>query len=199
MTIDHLSRKAVILYGYIQGCGGGALDEWQMRDKTGLSHGTICAARKELVDAGLLTLGKDGRRTTYLLTSQSDQSADTQEESEEMAEPAPAEAAAPVEVAEPKDVAAPVEVPPPPAVKAGLVKPAAPAAPAATQAEMPRVTGTFESIDDWMGMLTVSLGGCVNVSESLVTPNEYSVWAEEYGMEDHYTVTENEYGGVDVE
>ena len=46
----------------------------QMRDKTGLSHGTICAARKELVDAGLLTLGKDGRRTTYLLTSQADQS-----------------------------------------------------------------------------------------------------------------------------
>jgi len=65
MTLDNLSRKAVILYGYIQGCGGGALDEWQMRDKTGLSHGTICAARKELVDAGFLTLGKDGRRTTY--------------------------------------------------------------------------------------------------------------------------------------
>ena len=187
MTLDNLSRKAVILYGYIQGCGGGALDEWQMRDKTGLSHGTICAARKELVDAGFLTLGKDGRRTTYLLTSQSDQSAGTQAEYDGKIEPAPAEAAAPV------------EVPPPPAVKAGLVKPAAPAAPAAAQAEMPRVTGTFESIDDWMGMLTMSLGGCVNVSESLVTPNEYSVWAEEYGMEDHYTVTENEYGGVDVE
>ncbi|WP_303841057.1 hypothetical protein [Selenomonas ruminantium] len=185
MTIDHLSRKAVILYGYIQGCGGGALDEWAMRDKTGLSHGTICAARKELVDAGLLTLGKDGRRTTYLLTSQDDQSADAPAEPDGLTEPAPAEAAAPV------------EVPPPPAVKAGLVKPVAPAAPA--QVEMPRVAGTFESIDDWMGMLTVSLGGCVNVSESLVTPNEYSVWAEEYGMEDHYTVTENEYGGVDVE
>ena len=157
-----------------------------MRDKTGLSHGTICAARKELVNAGILTLGKDGRRTTYLLTSQSDQSAGTQAEYDGKIEPAPAEAAAPVEVQSP------------PAVKAGLVKPAAPAEPA-VQAEMPRVTGTFESIDDWMGMLTVSLGGCVNVSESLVTPNEYSVWAEEYGMEDHYTVTENEYGGVDVE
>ena len=197
MTIDHLSRKAVILYGYIQGCGGGALDEWQMRDKTGLSHGTICAARKELVDAGLLTLGKDGRRTTYLLTSQADQSADTQEESEEMAEPAPAEAAAPVEVAEPKDVAAPVEVPPPPAVKAGLVKPAAPAAPA--QVEMPRVAGVFNSFDDWLSTLTMELGGCVNVSESLITPHEYIVCSDEYDMEDHYTVTENEYGGVDVE
>ena len=199
MTLDSLSRKAVILYGYIQGCGGGALDEWQMRDKTGLSHGSICAARKELVNARLLTLGKDGRRTTYILTSQAEKSTGTQAESDRMTEPAPAEAATPVEAAEPKAVTAPVEVPPPPAVKAGLIKPAAPAAQAAAQAEMPRVTGTFESIDDWMGMLTVSLGGCVNVSESLVTPNEYSVWAEEYGMEDHYTVTENEYGGVDVE
>lgn len=176
-----LSAKAEKLLAVISSRGGGFIDEWQIRDKTGLSHGSICAARKELVDAGLLTLGKDGRRTTYLLTSQVDQSKGTQaKNSDKMASP-------------------PAEVPPPPAVKAGLVKPAAPAAPAAAQAEMPRVTGTFESIDDWMGMLTVSLGGCVNVSELLVTPNEYSVWAEEYGMEDHYTVTENEYGGVDVE
>ena len=185
MTIDHLSRKAVILYGYIQGCGGGALDEWQMRDKTGLSHGTICAARKELVDAGLLTLGKDGRRTTYLLTSQDDQSADAPAEPDGLTEPAPAEAAAPVEVS------------PPPAVKAGLVKPAAPAAPA--QVEMPRVAGVFNSFDDWLSTLTMELGGCVNVSESLVTPDEYIVYSDEYGMEDRYIVTENEDGSVDVD
>ncbi len=197
MTIDHLSRKAVILYGYIQGCGGGALDEWVMRDKTGLSHGTICAARKELVDAGLLTLGKDGRRTTYLLTSQADQSAGMRVESDGKIEPAAAEAAAPVEVAEPKDVAASVEVPPPPAVKAGLVKPAAPAAQA--QVEMPRVAGVFNSFDDWLSTLTMELGGCVNVSESLVTPDEYIVYSDEYGMEDRYIVTENEDGSVDVD
>lgn len=46
MSIDDLSRKAGLLYGYIQRCGGGALDEWQVRDKTGLSHGSICAAPK---------------------------------------------------------------------------------------------------------------------------------------------------------
>lgn len=184
MTLDSLSRKAVILYGYIQGCGGGALDEWVMRDKTGLSHGTICAARKELVDAGLLTLGKDGRRTTYLLTSQDDQSADAPAEPDGLTEPAPAEAAAPV------------EVPPPPAVEAGLVKPAAPAA---AQVEMPRVTGVFNSFDDWLSTLTMELGGCVNVSESLVTPDEYIVYSDEYGMEDRYIVTENEDGSVDVD
>ena len=88
MTLDNLSRKAVIRYGYIQECGGGALDEWQMRDKTGLSHGSICAARKELVNAGLLTLGKDGRRTTYILTSQAEKSTGTQAESDRMTEPA---------------------------------------------------------------------------------------------------------------
>lgn len=186
MTLDNLSRKAVILYGYIQGCGGGALDEWQMRDKTGLSHGTICAARKELVDAGILTLGKDGRRTTYLLTSQTDQSADTQEESEEMAELAPAEAAAPV------------EVPPPPVPKAVMVKPDTHEAPP-QESEMPRVTGVFNSFDDWLSTLTMELGGCVNVSESLVTPHEYIVCSDEYGMEDRYIVTENEDGSVDVD
>ena len=196
MTLDNLSRKAVILYGYIQGCGGGALDEWQMRDKTGLSHGSICAARKELVNAGLLTLGKDGRRTTYILTSQAEKSTGTQAESDRMTEPAPAEAAPPVEAAEPKAVTAPVEVPPPPAVKAGLIKPAAQAA---AQAEMPRVAGVFNSFDDWLSTLTMELGGCVNVSESLITPHEYIVCSDEYDKEDHYTVTENEYGGVDVE
>lgn len=183
MTLDHLSRKAVILYGYIQGCGGGALDEWQMRDKTGLSHGTICAARKELVDAGLLTLGKDGRRTTYLLTNQADQSAGTQAEIDAKTETAPAE------------IAAPVEVPPPPAVKAGLAKPATPAA----QVEMPRVAGVFNSFDDWLSTLTMELGGCVNVSESLITPHEYIVCSDEYDMEDRYIVTENEDGSVDVD
>lgn len=193
MTLDNLSRKAATLYGFIQGCGGGALDEWQMRDKTGLSHGTICAARKELVDAGLLTLGKDGRKTTYLLTSQIDQSAGTQAAPDDMTEPDPAE------VAEDKDVTAPVEVPSPPAAKAGLVKSVTPATATATQAEMPRVAGTFNSFDDWLSTLTMELGGCVNVSESLVTPHEYIVCSDEYGMEDRYIVTENEDGSVDVD
>lgn len=193
MTIDELSRKAVILYGYIQGSGGGALDEWQMRDKTGLSHGTICAARKELVDAGLLTLGKDGRRTIYILTSQSDQSADTQPEAEEMTETAPAEPAARVKRT------AHVDVPPPPAPKAVRMKKAAtPAVQAVSQVEMPRVAGVFNTFDEWLSTLTMELGGCVNVSESLITPHEYIVCSDEYDMEDRYTVTENEDGSIEA-
>lgn len=190
MSIDDLSRKAVILYGYIQGCGGGALDEWQMRDKTGLSHGTICAARKELVDAGLLTLGKDGRRTTYILTSQSDQSETQPEETDRKAEPA--------EVSKSAERTTPAEVPPPPAPKAAIVKPVPHEAPP-QEAEMPRVTGTFNSFDDWLSTLTIELGGCVNVSESLITPHEYIVYCDEYGDEDRYIVTENDDGSVDVD
>ena len=40
-----LTPKAEKLLAYIQKAGGGVLDEWYIRDKTGLSHGTICAAR----------------------------------------------------------------------------------------------------------------------------------------------------------
>ena len=190
MTIDDLSRKAGLVYGYIQGCGGGAIDEWQMRDKTGLSHGSICAARKELVDAGLLTLGKDGRRTTYILTSQSDQSDGQQEENDRQAEPALAEVS--------KEPEPPVDVPPPPAPKAAMVKSVTHEAPP-QEIEMPRVAGTFNSFDDWLSTLTVELGGCVNVSESLVTPHEYIVYCDEYDGEDRYIVTENEDGSVDVD
>lgn len=64
---------------------------------------------------------------------------------------------------------------------------------------MPRVEGTFDSFDDWLSTLTMELGGCVNVSESLVSAGEYIVYAEDYGQEDRYTVTENEDGGVVVD
>ena len=195
MDIEHLSRKAVILYGYISGCGGGALDEWQLRDKTGLSHGTVCAARKELVEAGLLTLGKEGRKLIYQLTSpeepaEIDQSDIDQSNVDHEAKPAPQETA--------ESVPAPQVVPPPPQPQAAVIKPVEAAA-SPQEADMPRVEGCFDSFDDWLSTLTMELGGCVNVSESLVSAGEYIVYAEDYGQEDHYRVTENEDGGVVVD
>ncbi|MBQ7498575.1 MAG: hypothetical protein IJU00_12225 [Selenomonas sp.] len=47
--------------------GGGRLTEWDILKRTGFSHGSFCAARKELIAAGLLTLGKDGKQTVYIL------------------------------------------------------------------------------------------------------------------------------------
>lgn len=199
MDIEHLSRKAVILYGYISGCGGGALDEWQLRDKTGLSHGSVCAARKELVEAGLLTLGKEGRKLIYQLTSPAkpaevDQSDIDQSKTDDEAEPVPQE----------KPV--PAVVPSPPIPKAAVINSMEQSAPAPQavasavgEADMPRVEGSFDSFDDWLSTLTMELGGCVNVSESLVSVGEYIVYAEDYGQEDHYRVTENEDGGVVVD
>ncbi len=182
MEIENLSRKGKILYDYIAE-NGSLLDEWKLRDTTGLSHGSFCAARKELVEAGLLILGKDGRKTTYDLTSQTD---------------TPKADRSNIDLSgDPVSLPAP---PPPPAPKAAIVKPVRQEPrPTAQESEMPRVAGTFDSFDDWMATLTMELGGCVNVSESLTAPNEYIVYADGYDREDHYIVTENDFGGVDVD
>ena len=190
MGTENLSRKGKILYDYIAE-NGSLLDEWKLRDTTGLSHGSFCAARKELVEAGLLVLGKDGRKTTYELTYQSDMSKADQSNMDIDGEPAPADTPAPAHIPAP---------PPPPAPQVGIVKPVRQEVPPTAQTvEMPRVAGSFDSFDDWMATLTMELGGCVNVSESLTSPNEYIVYADGYEQEDRYIVTENDFGGVDVD
>jgi len=72
MAIE-LTAKAEKLYACIREKGGGTLAEWWLRDKTGMSHGSFCAARKELAAAGLIILGKDVRKTTYTLAELSPQ------------------------------------------------------------------------------------------------------------------------------
>ena len=62
-----LSEKAARLLNDFRENGGGALMEWQILKRAGFSHGSFCAARKELIKAGLLTLGKDGKQTVYIL------------------------------------------------------------------------------------------------------------------------------------
>ncbi|SDZ98427.1 hypothetical protein [Selenomonas ruminantium] len=180
-----LSRKGKLLYDYIQEKGGGALEEWRIRDKTGLSHGSICAARKELVTAGLLVLGKDVRKTTYTLRDLTSQKCPLT--------PIPA-------------------ITPPPPARAVLApvtgkksKPRKKAAhkaartPAEVQeAIMPRVTGDFPDFDSWLLALNETLGDCVDVSQSLVDEQEYIVFADAYG-EDSYIITDNEDGGISVE
>ncbi len=62
-----LSEKAARLLADFEAHGGGALMEWEILKRTGFSHGSFCAARKELIRAGLLVLGKDGKQTVYIL------------------------------------------------------------------------------------------------------------------------------------
>ena len=88
-----LSRKAQKLYDAITARGGGIVDEYLIRDMTGLSHGSIVAARHELIDAGLLTLSKTCRKMVYHLTGQL---------TRQKSEPAPRPATIPVTPAAPQ-------------------------------------------------------------------------------------------------
>ncbi|MBO5652061.1 MAG: hypothetical protein J5908_11350, partial [Selenomonas sp.] len=45
------------------------------------------------------------------------------------------------------------------------------------EAIMPRVTGDFADFDDWLMALNNEFGGCVDVSQSLVSPDEYTVFS----------------------
>ena len=185
-----LTPKAEKLLAYIQKAGGGVLDEWYIRDKTGLSHGTICAARKELVEKGLLRLGKEMRKMTYQLVDLTGQLPKGNK-----AAPITSLTALPQQVAPPppaKAVLAPV---------AGKAKPPSQPKkkPAVQEAIMPRVTGDFADFDDWLMALNNEFGGCVDVSQSLVSGDEYTVFSPDYEGEDSYTVTENEDGGITVD
>lgn len=188
-----LTPKAEKLLAYIQKAGGGVLDEWFIRDKTGLSHGTICAARRELVEKGLLRLGKEMRKMTYQLVDLTGQLPKG-----DKAAPITSLTALPQQVAPPppaKAVLAPVTA------KAKSAKKSAPKSKPANvqEAIMPRVTGDFADFDDWLMALNNEFGGCVDVSQSLVSGDEYTVFSPDYEGEDSYTVTENEDGGITVD
>lgn len=187
-----LTPKAEKLLAYIQKAGGGVLDEWYIRDKTGLSHGTICAARKELVEKGLLRLGKEMRKMTYQLVDLTGQLPKG-----DKAAPITSLTALPQQVAPPppaKAVLAPVVKSPAQPKKKPAPKPAN-----VQEAIMPRVTGDFADFDDWLMALNNEFGSCVDVSQSLVSADEYTVFSPDYEGEDSYTVTENEDGGITVD
>ena len=173
--MSKLSVKAQKLYDFISANGGGALDEWLIRDKTSLSHGSFCAARKELVADGLLKLGKDGRKTTYHLTSQN---------TGVVTPPPPVAAVLPVKSKKSKPVGF------------GKASRKETACLELNSGMMPHVTGEFASLDDWMDALAAEFGECVDVSPSLTADGEYIVFSASYMMEDIYTVTETDDGIV---
>ena len=179
-TDKTLSRKGQLLYDYIQEKGGGTLAEWQIRDKTGLSHGSICAARRELVEAGVLVLGKDVRKTTYNLTNLTSQPK-----------------CPPVAGRVHPSPRVTSQIQPPPQAKAAFMPPARPQN--VQEAIMPRVTGDFADFDSWLMEVNDRLGGCVDVSQSLVDEGEFSIYAPEFDGEDTYTIRDNEEGGITVE
>ncbi len=201
-----VSAKAEKLLAVIQAKGGGILDEYLLRDKTGLSHGSIVAGRKELEMAGLLQLTKQGRKLYYTLTGQND----TPLTGQPLAATSPATTVSPVggslAPAPPAVSPAPAEtqaVPsPPPASDAPSTATPAMAEPpnsdsaAAFLPAMPHIAGTFYDFDEWTDALMNALGACIYISESLTGDGTYTVYSHEYEGEDTYLTETTEDGFI---
>lgn len=176
-----LSEKAEKLLTVIREKGGGTLDEYLLRDRTGLSHGSIVAGRKELETAGLLQLTKQGRKLYYTLTEEQN---------------APLTGQVPVDGQPPAP--APADVQPdtsPPAGDTAAAPPSSDAS-AAFLPAMPHIAGTFYDFDEWTDALMNALGACIYISESLTGDGTYTVYSHEYEGEDTYLTETTEDGFI---
>ena len=195
-----VSAKAEKLLAVIQAKGGGILDEYLLRDKTGLSHGSIVAGRKELEMAGLLQLTKQGRKLYYTLTGQNDTPLTGQPPlatspaggslapAPPAVSPAPAEtqaAPSPPPASDDTSTAAPAMAEPPNSDSAAAFLPA-----------MPHIAGTFYDFDEWTDALMNALGACIYISESLAGDGTYTVYSHEYEGEDTYLTETTEDGFI---
>lgn len=176
-----LSRKAELLLAVLIRRGGGIVDEYLLRDGTGLSHGSIVAARRELVAGGWLRLGKKERKLVYILTGQGGNGS-------------PQPPAMPAETAL-------TDLLPAPSVdrSSTVVNPCT-----ETEGEdtgfarliepMERVTGRFGSFDEWTDVLIDTLGGNVDITESLVEDGAYQIHSYDHDCDDCYQVTATDDG-----
>ncbi len=195
-----VSAKAEKLLAVIQAKGGGILDEYLLRDKTGLSHGSIVAGRKELETAGLLQLTKQGRKLYYTLTGQENAPLTGQPPlatspaggslapAPPVVSPAPAErqaAYSPPPASDDTSTAAPAMAEPPNSDPAAAFLPA-----------MPHIAGTFYDFDEWTDALMNALGACIYISESLTGDGTYTVYSHEYEGEDTYLTETTEDGFI---
>ena len=176
-----LSKKAEKLLAVIQAKGGGILDEYLLRDKTGLSHGSIVAGRKELEMAGLLTLTKQGRKLYYTLTE---------------GQNAPLTGQVPVDGQPPAPAPADVQADTSPPASDTAAAPPSSDASAAFLPAMPHIAGTFYDFDEWTDALMNALGSCIYISESLTGDGTYTVYSHEYEGEDTYLTETTEDGFI---
>ena len=202
-----LSEKAEKLLAVIREKGGGTLDEYLLRDKTGLSHGSIVAGRKELEMAGLLQLTKQGRKLYYTLTGQ--MPVDRQP-AVNIPPPAVRQISADSQPPAVQSVPAhsqPSAGQPPLTVTPAAELPAATSPPpsdhtcaegntAAFLPAMPHIAGTFYDFDEWTDALMNALGACIYISESLTGDGTYTVYSHEYEGEDTYLTETTEDGFI---
>lgn len=259
-----LSRKAELLLAVLIRRGGGIVDEYLLRDGTGMSHGSIVAARRELVAGGWLQLGKKERKLVYVLTGQGGkippQSAGARAAGTPSPLPEPRRTAAGVglvsEIASRRTTtgagmgtvdAEPARLDNHPQLQpespAGDLEPAASGAATAVQTAaagttadgsrpqpapadravsqppssvpvpiddselededtsfarliepMEHVTGHFGSFDEWTDVLIDTLGGNIDITESLVEDGAYQIHSYDHDCDDCYQVTATDDG-----
>lgn len=180
-----LSDKARKLLTAIEKRGGGVIEEYQLRDATGLSHGSIVAARQELVAAGCLQLGKSCRKLIYTLTGQrlavtrqgdalTGQCSDMAGRRDPQARPLTRQA----ELGESGEGRTEKQLG---KAKAANARDGVFFAPA-----MPHVAGIYYDFDEWTDALMHALGDCLDISESLVEDGAYTVYSHDFACEDTY-------------
>lgn len=177
--MQELSNREKLLYGAIRELGGGVLSEEVLRRKTGLGHATLWAARRDLIDKGLLVVTRENRRSVFSLTaSEPDSLPSTTPSSDALPSTAAPAPISPPSSAKPKRKAAPARQP---------------KAFADFEPDIPRVTGDYCDLDDWTDALIMELGD-VDVTPSLTSDTEYTVYAHEYQREIRYEVIETDDG-----
>lgn len=167
----NLSNREKLLYEAIRELGGGALSEDVLRRKTGLGHATLWAARRDLIDKGLLVVTRENRKSVFSL---------------------PAAKSAPAPTTTPSSAASSSTAVPTPKRKAAAPT-RQPKAFADFEPDIPRVTGDFCDLDDWTDALIAELGD-VDVTPSLTSDTEYTVYVHEYQREVRYEVIETDDG-----
>lgn len=189
-----LSNREKLLFDAIRDVGGGIIPEDVLRQKTGLGHATLWAARHGLIEKGLLELGKKGGKTTFRLLKNA-------------ASPLPCSSSKMMTKTSTSKNTRPTSLPttstpttsPTSAASAdaSAKKPGkkkkhepAPVTPfVEIKKPLPRVTGDFADLDDWTDALMDELGD-VDVSPSLTSDTEYTVYAHDQSQEDSYEIIE---------
>ena len=207
-----LSDKARKLLTAIEKRGGGVIEEYQLRDATGLSHGSIVAARQELVAAGCLQLGKSCRKLIYTLTGQrlpvtrqgdalTGKQATVMEQDGVTGQQADRMAAADALTGQCSDMAGRRD----PQARSltrqaelgesgegrtekqpGKAKAANAGGGIFFAPAMPHVAGIYYDFDEWTDALMHALGDCLDISESLVEDGAYTVYSHDFACEDTY-------------
>lgn len=158
-----LSKPALLMLDSLVAIGGGAVPEKQIREMAGFSHGSFVAARRELVERGFIRCEPQGGNCSPVYTLLNGT----------MPKPC---ADQPKRICEPqndrkvnKEKNLLEEIPP-----------------------MPRVTGYFSDIDAWTDELMNQLGECLDIQESLVDGNEYTIFSHEFCQYDRYHVVDDD-------